>query len=342
MDFCGVAGIDSEECFAYDESLVNTKVVAAEADLLCAFMAYVVAFPRSKKPTNTGRYARQVLSSVLSYYEDRLGRKQGANAEGNPVKRIRCVAKGLRVIAPASLTEKKPVLQYHLRAIKEQMNLSKNGFHRVCWSAWLMQWQGVLRSGDLIRSKGGSRRSWAAHLDTHRDLLEVGVARGLDGRPVGAGFKLRLKPTKTDRSGEKKLSRTFVLDERAGSLSAAVAIRDMLIGDPHIGDGSVVPLLRDPTHGGELKYEDSLACFKRMARKAGFPELADGLQSLRRGGATAIANSRNGGEMAMRASGAWTSDARWKYVWASEEKMAEVSMAIGRESGRWELTGRLG
>lgn len=46
--------------------------------------------------------------------------------------------------------------------------------------------------------------------------------------------------------------------------------------------------------------------------------------------------------MAMRAAGAWTSDARWKYVWASEERMAEVSMAIGKETGRWELASRLG
>lgn len=168
------------------------------------------------------------------------------------------------------------------------------------------------------------------------------MARGLSGQVLGPCLKLRLKPTKTDRSGEKKMTRAFIVDDSKGALSAAVAVREMLAADPHTCDGTRVPLLRDVRHGAELRYEDSLAVFKEAAGRAGHPELANGLHNLRRGGATAIANSRHGGEMATRAAGAWTSDARWKYVWASEEKLAEVTMSIGKETGKWELSTRLG
>lgn len=158
QDFCAIAGLDEETCFAYDDSLVNLEVIKAEADLLCAFMGYIVAFPRRRKQSNSGLYARQVLSTVLSFYEDRIGRKPGCNAAGRQMHKIRCVAKGLRVLAPASKSSKVPVLQFHLRAIRSQLDLENNLLHRVCWAAWLMQWQGVLRSGDLIRGKGGRQR----------------------------------------------------------------------------------------------------------------------------------------------------------------------------------------
>lgn len=51
------------------------------------------------------------------------------------------------------------------------------------------------------------------------------------------------------------------------------------------------------------------------------------------GGASAYANSRIGGAMAARAAEAWKSDARWGYIWSTREKMAEVSLKIGRETG---------
>lgn len=87
-------------------------------------------------------------------------------------------------------------------------------------------------------------------MDTHRNRLEVGLARGLDGAVVGACLKLWLKPTKTDGSGKRKLSTTFVVHEMEDALPAAVAIRDMLIEDSNEGYGTMVPFLRDPSHGG--------------------------------------------------------------------------------------------
>lgn len=107
------------------------------------------------------------------------------------------------------------------------------------------------------------------------------MARDASARPMGAGLTIHLKLSKRDQSVEEAFSRLSEMDSTPGTLLSAVAVREMLIGDPHERPGELVPLLRDPRHGGELRYGDSLRYFKEMARITGLPELALGLHSLR-------------------------------------------------------------
>lgn len=118
LDSGNVAKLDAKRCFSYESSLIDAKVLVAGADLLCAFMGYVVAFPRKSKASNSEKYARQVLSSVLTFYEDKFWRRPGCNALGKQSQRVRLVAKRLREVAPAPTAEKIPVLQYHLKGAR--------------------------------------------------------------------------------------------------------------------------------------------------------------------------------------------------------------------------------
>lgn len=106
------------------------------------------------------------------------------------------------------------------------------------------------------------------------------------------------------------MSREFLIGDSPGSISAAVALRDMIAGDPHSCDGKADPLIRDPSTGQELRYEYALAEFKRIAAAAGYAEIGKWLHSLRMGGATAYDNSRIGGDLAALAAGEWKSNAR--------------------------------
>lgn len=83
----------------------------------------------------------------------------------------------------------------------------------------------------------------------------------ISGRALGVSFTLHLKPTKTDQLGISGATRTFVVDETESALSAALAIRDMLEGDPIEVDSKRVPLFRDPETCSEIRSARQCACF---------------------------------------------------------------------------------
>ena len=121
-----------------------------------------------------------------------------------------------------------------------------------------------------------------------------------NGRKIGVRLVLALKPTKTDPTGEKGWEKSFVVDDSSTSLSAGAAIFSMLSGEPLqvsvTGSAlSHTPLFLDPATGLELKYDFACAELQDLLCRAGFPELASGLHSLRVGGATAAANDPSGG-----------------------------------------------
>lgn len=324
-EFCQLAQLNPNDCFGDGSKDPSGLQIKAEAAVLAAFASFVIAFPRGTAKNNTAKYAGQVIATVRSYYEDSLGCRPGIIANGSSHAHLKAAMKGLRAIAPAVEPKRRPILQYLLRAIKRMLQLESNQRHRVLWAMWLLQWQGCMRAGDLIRGKRESARAWAADKDMHRGRLRVGLARDESGRVIGPSLTLVIKPTKTDRSGEKGFCRTFVLDEDEGSLSAARAVREMLRGDPSVGPLENILLLRDPLRGRELSYANSAKEFKRVLTEAGIKQLASGLHSLRAGGATAYANSEKGGEMVPRSIGIWTSNAKWRYIWASKERMAHAS-----------------
>lgn len=303
--------LEPEKCFSNHEMNPAGAQLRAEAALLASFAAFLVAFPRSSTKRNSALYAQQIISSVRTFYEDKIGRRPRLLPNGRAHGHLKAAMKGLRAIAPVRAKRRLQILQYHLRAVKRVLDLCNNQFHRVLCCMWLMQWQGCMRASDIIRRKREGARCWAPERDTHRGRIKVGIARGTDGRPIGASITLMMKPTKTDRSVEKGLCRLFILDEDEAALSAARAMREMLRGDPPAGCPEDISLLIDPRGGKELRYEDSVSELKEALVKAGFCEHATRLHSLRVGGAAEYANSNEVGELVARSVGALTSDSKW-------------------------------
>lgn len=332
-DFCKVAQMSPHTCFSANIFAADTAALAAEANILSAFLAFIVIHPRGKKAHNTAAYALQILSTVRAFFADAISRRPGIALNGASAGNLKAVVTGLRRVSPSPVLRRKPILQFHLRAIRARLQLRTNHLHRVAWALWLTQWQGCLRAGDLLRGKKGGAFAWCPAKDTHRGRVSVGIAHDTGGRVIGAGLTLRLKPTKTDMAGESGAVRTFVLDEDPHALSAAAAIKMMLANDPTDGDKEHVPLLRDTDTGGELAYAKAATLFKRKLTEAGYPELATGLHSLRTGGATAYANDDEGGMLVATSMGGWSSTAYRRYIWSCQERLCAASMAIGRADG---------
>jgi len=87
----------------------------------------------------------------------------------------------------------------------------------------------------------------------------------------------------------------------------------MLYHDPSEGDQRHIPIFRHADTSKELTYEEAAKWFEFFLRKAGFPEVYDGLHSLRAGGATAYANTPFGGSLAAGFMGLWSSEAKNRY-----------------------------
>lgn len=122
--FCGTMKIDAETCFQAHVDGLTPAVRDAENNIICSFLAYVVRFPRGGQRQNTAKYAAQMLASVRSYYEDRIGRLPGFDATGKASGRIHAMQKGLRKIA-------RSVAIHRMRAVKDRLNLTGNATHRA-------------------------------------------------------------------------------------------------------------------------------------------------------------------------------------------------------------------
>ena len=85
-----------------------------------------------------------------------------------------------------------------------------------------------------------------------------------------------------------------------------------------------------PGPGLELTYEDSARELERLLLLIGESALAHGLHSLRRGGATAVANDDAGGSLTAGFMGHWASNAEFGYMFALRQKVERAALAIGR------------
>lgn len=76
-ELCDLAEIDADSCFDCNDGHVSGRRLQAEADILSAFMAFVVSYPCTKNVLNSAAYALQVLWTVHSFYDDKIGRRPG-------------------------------------------------------------------------------------------------------------------------------------------------------------------------------------------------------------------------------------------------------------------------
>lgn len=130
------------------------------------------------------------------------GQKTRLISRRNRRVRLKRVIKGLRKMCPTKRLVRKPILQHHLRSVKQALDLAGNQTHRVAWALWITQWQGVLWSSDLIKRDADKGEPWVPTRETHRGRVTVDVGRDSDGRKTGGRLTLRLKPNKMNQAGE--------------------------------------------------------------------------------------------------------------------------------------------
>lgn len=107
----------------------------------------------------------------------------------------------------------------------------------------------------------------------------------------------------------------------------------MLSRDPIENDEKYVPLFRNIQTNKEITYEHSSRRLKEVFTQAGFPELASGVHCLQIGGATAYANSPEGGDLIAGFMGLWLSDSKYSYMHACVGRLHRASLSVGREKG---------
>ena len=136
------------------------------------------------------------------------------NAYALTVKRM---MKSLHKRAPSERNNKLPLLQHHLRALKQRLDLAGSAHDRCLWHLVVSAWQGVLRLGDLIQGKRVQNAPWKPEEQTtlSRFRLEPSVHS-----PSGRCYALRLKPRqKTDQTGEEGWEAYFPIDYVSDALS---------------------------------------------------------------------------------------------------------------------------
>lgn len=156
--------------------------------------------PRQKtNHLNSAVYSKTVVGSIRNWCKEVAGRAPGTASENFYARVLGPLFRGLEKFSPNREAHRLPILQQHLRLVRDTLDLEGSQVDRTLWALWLTQWQGVLRSGDLIRSGGVAKGKWSPEIDTHRGRLahelvtEEGEHRGKKR------LVLELKPTKTDQ-----------------------------------------------------------------------------------------------------------------------------------------------
>jgi hypothetical protein len=128
--------------------------------------------------------------------------------------------------------------------LRDSLDLRGNQRHRVLWAFVLTAWQGVKRCGDLIAPKMDTGRPWDPARYLHRGRLTVSASRDAQGRVVGKTLVIDNIPNKVNPTGEKRDESYYPVDHSPGALCAAVAVAEMLRGDPRSGPPEQQPVFR--------------------------------------------------------------------------------------------------
>jgi hypothetical protein len=304
-----------------------------EETILSLFAVHVWRSPRRRgrgREHNGGRHCQACVAAVRDWTSVEHHREVAPLAS-SPF--LRKTLRGLRRRAPGGhRAPRPPILRQHLAAIRDLLDLAGNQRHRTFFAFILTAWQGVKRSGDLIEPKASQGTPWSPARCLHRGRLRVVRARDASGAVIGKTLVITNKPSKVNPTGEKRDESYYPVDRDPRALSAAVAIEQMLLGDPCPEAPESVPLFRDPSTGCELTYSDVCAFLDYWLTRAGFRELATGTHALRAGGATSVANLCPDGQLLSGLMGHWASSSQYLYVWAMQHRLEEAARVIGRPS----------
>ena len=132
------------------------------------------------------------------------------------------------------------------------------------------------------------------------------------------------------RTGEKGFEVYYPLDDDPDSCVSVLLSWRCCVGTLILAPETKILFSGTPRTGLELTYEDSARELERLLLLIGESALAHGLHSLRRGGATAVANDDAGGSLTAGFMGHWASNAEFGYMFALRQKVERAALAIGR------------
>lgn len=102
-EFCSLSQINHTTCFASTLSPSDSALLRAEDNILGAFLAFVVMFPRRKNSSNTANYAIQVLSMVRAFFQELIDCRPGIALNGLPSGNLKAIVTGFIVRPPRLL-----------------------------------------------------------------------------------------------------------------------------------------------------------------------------------------------------------------------------------------------
>ena len=142
-EFCRLYSLDkcAFRAISQDQVQPSLEQLKNEEETLAAFMAFVIACPRTSNTDNTASCVLQCISAVRSHYGLFHGRKPGLREDNRTGGQLRSVIRGFQKTNPSPKQIRLPILQQHRRAIRRVLELQNNGYHKALWALWLTLWQ---------------------------------------------------------------------------------------------------------------------------------------------------------------------------------------------------------
>lgn len=218
-----------------------------------------------------------------------------------------------------------PILQQHLRKIRSRLDLINNWDDRVCFTAALMAWQGMLRKSEFCTAGNvfdPSRNPSRADLVFTPDEQHTQYA------------DFTIKAHKTDRTTAWMPKRLFMCDDVKGlELNACAHLRELIAlenTNRPMGstDPKTVPLFR-LANGKPLSYAHFRSWLKQQIGGIGVEAQYIDTHSLRIGGATALLEL-GASETIIKQAGRWlSSDCPQLYAHLGQQSMRLYQNAMG-------------
>jgi hypothetical protein len=203
------------------------------------------------------------------------------------------------------------------------------------------------RIGDLIKGDPAKKKHrdsrWLAPFET--TMSRIRRAPSVTA-PAGYSFILRLKPTKTDTSGEEEWEAHYPVDLDPDALSAGGAMQLCLDHGDFLPAAAEDPLFADTATGSEMTYAYVKTRLERGLVQCGFSEFEDkphGKRTpqkriptarcigLRIGGGSCAADDPHGGELTSAMMGTWTTRAAHsKYLWSMQARIERTAVSMAR------------
>lgn len=223
-----------------------------------------------------------------------------------------------------------------MHAIRSVMRLD-NLKDLTYWALWTSQWQGGMRSSDILRPNDDKSRRWDPARDMHVGRITYEDVNTDENGGCRTRMRWRLKLNKTDQGGENRFEKTFPVDGNRSDISAGFEIYrpSHKRGYRDVWDHHNTQLFMDPDTGKEITIASSRKLLAMKLREAGISPKHIKSHSLRIKGreGTAYAKSPEGCSITAGFLGLWSLGARWSYMNAYRRPIELAGLEVAREAG---------